>query len=533
MLATTEYDQHVSARLLDFFSDRTAWQRTLWTSGTILSLRELLEASEQVANGVVSQPSMGNFAHSIDIIAGRDFGVGDDVRRKQLSALLKLDDRNKTLAAGGLQFRSIQMLIPELNENYLGRWATALSLPSKPVRAERAARAIAAHLLDCGHHPEFLHRWWTFKTKYEPNSKSISELLNDANTLVSEPEKDFEALLVFEEAIPVDPKKPQPEHWLTNKQVSAWLQANNFSVAGIRQKGGYLIEMTARDERSIIDSAAETELRLISRINLGTPGAKGLKTFGTVWIKGEPKPFPIPHPRRRVEVHSLQRENQLYNLRNFGAVDAALELIEPLDAQPPSSAVAGGWAAIEALLTGPGDRDQRVQAADRMAAIAACSFPRAELTTLSYELERQNGPLGAELKQCKTNKERCEIVLREINAKTPLAFKRSSDTAALARLSALVDNPGRVLRDIEGRLSECFRRLYRNRNIVLHGGKTTAIGLRACLRIAAPLVGAGVDRIAHAAYTEELGPLELAARARLRLDAMDSAAAVRPIDLLS
>jgi hypothetical protein len=57
--------------------------------------------------------------------------------------------------------------------------------------------------------------------------------------------------------------------------------------------------------------------------------------------------------------------------------------------------------------------------------------------------------------------------------------------------------------------------------------------LRACLRIVAPLVGAGLDRIAHAAYTEGLIPLELAARARIRLDSLDSAAAVRPIDLLS
>ena len=533
MLAMTEYDQHLSARLLDFFSDRTAWQRTLWTSGTILSLRELLEASEQVANGVVSQPSMGNFAQSIDVFASRDFGIGDDVRRKQLGALLKVDDRNKTLAAGSLQYRSIETLIPELNNDYLSRWAAALFPASKPVRAERAARAIAAHLLETGHHPEFLHRWWTFKVKYEPGTRSISDLLSEAHILLARPAKEYEALLIFEEAVPLDSHKPQPVNWLKNQQVSEWLKSNGFSVTGLRQKGGYLIKMSARDARSVIDTVAETELRLISRINLGTPGVRGLKSFGKVWIKGESAPFEIPHPRRRVEVHSLQRENQLYNLRTFGAVDAALELIEPLDSQPPSSAVAGGWAAIEALLTGPGDRDQRVQAADRMAAIAACSFPRAELTTISYELEKDNAALSLELKACTTNKERCEIVLREINAKTQLVFRRSSDTAAVARLTALVENPSRVLRDIEVRLSECFRRLYRNRNIVLHGGKTTAIGLRACLRIAAPLVGAGVDRIAHAAYTEELSPLELAARARVRLDSLDSAAAVRPIDLLS
>jgi hypothetical protein len=533
MLATTEYDLHVSARLLDFFSDRTAWQRTLWTSGTILSLRELLETSDQVAKGVVSLPSMMHLAHAIDINAMRDFGVGDDIRRKQLCALLKIDDRNRTLASGGHQYHALGTLIPEISNDYLRRWSVALTPSSKPVRAERSARAIAAHLLDCGFHPQFLHRWWTFKAKYEPGTKSLAELLMETDALVSEPEEEHEALLIFQEAVSIDPRKPPPENWLTNKQVSEWLQANHFSASGLRQKGGYLLRKKARDIQSVVNAAAETEARLISRINLGTPRFGGLKSFGTVWIKGEQQPLPIPHPRRRVEVHSLQRENQLYNLRNFGVVDAALELVEPLDALPPSSAVAGGWAAIEAMLTGPGDRDQRVQAADRMAAITACSFPRAELTTLSYELESQTGNLSTELKACTTNKERCEIVLREIQAQTQLTFRRSTDAAALARLTALVESPGKVLRDIEARLSECFRRLYRNRNIVLHGGKTDAIALRACLRISAPLVGAGLDRIAHAAYTEELSPLELAARARLRLDALDSAATVRPIDLLS
>jgi hypothetical protein len=123
--------------------------------------------------------------------------------------------------------------------------------------------------------------------------------------------------------------------------------------------------------------------------------------------------------------------------------------------------------------------------------------------------------------------------MREIDRGTPLSFPRGSDMAALDRLTTLLNNPNRVLKEIEARITESFRRLYRNRNIVLHGGKTDAVGLRACLRISAPLVGAGLDRIAHATYTEGLSPLKLAARARIRLDSLDSAAAVRPIDLLS
>jgi hypothetical protein len=481
----------------------------------------------------LDRPQWPHYAHCIEISALRDFGLGDEKRRKLLASFLRTDDRNRTLAAGGLQYKTIEQLIPELNAGYLSRWAAAATAAPQPTKPERAARSIASHFIDCGLHPQFLHKWWTYKAKYEPGAKTLAELLDEADALVSVPPKPYEALLVFEQAPPIDSSKPQPAQWLTNKQVSAWLKANGFTAAGIRQKGGFILSGTTRDIHSVVEIAAETASRLISRINLGSAHYNRLTVLQQVWIKGESEPRVLPQRRRRVEVHSLQRENQLYDLRDFNVVDAAMELVEPLDAQPPSAAVAGGWAAIEALLTGPGDRDQRILAGDRMAALVACSFPRAELTTLSYEMEKQGGPVGDELKGCAANKDRCEILMREIDRGTPLAFPRGSDMAALDRLTTLLNNPGRVLKEIEARITESFRRLYRNRNIVLHGGKTDAVGLRACLRISAPLVGAGLDRIAHATYTEGLNPIELAARARIRLDSLDSAAAVRPIDLLS
>lgn len=533
MLANAEFDNHVFARLLDFFSERTAWQRTLWSSGTVLSLRELLEASDQVAAGVVGQTALAHFAHCIEIASGRDFGVGDDKRRRLLGSLLRTDDRNRTLAAQGLQYKSIEQFIPEITREYLKRWSAAVATSPQPVKPERTARSIGAHLIDCGFHPQFLHKWWTYKAKYEPGTKTLAELLTEADALVSVPPKPYEALLIFEKAPAIDPDKPQPLQWLTNKEVSEWLRTNKFSVSGFRQKGGVRLSLTARDDQSVAETAAETASRLISRINLGSANYNRLTVNQQVWIKGNSRPVPLPDRRRRVEVHSLQRENRLYDLRDFSVVDAAMELVEPLDAQPPSAAVAGGWAAIEALLTGPGDRDQRMLAGDRMAALVACSFPRAELTTLSYELEEQGGPLSLELKGCPSNRDRCQVLVREIGSGANLTFPRASDRAALDRLRLLLVNPSQVLREIEARITESFRRLYRNRNIVLHGGKTDAVGLRACLRVSAPLVGAGLDRIAHATYTEGLRPLELAARARIRLDSLDSAAAVPPIDLLS
>jgi hypothetical protein len=53
--------------------------------------------------------------------------------------------------------------------------------------------------------------------------------------------------------------------------------------------------------------------------------------------------------------------------------------------------------------------------------------------------------------------------------------------------------------------------------MVLHWGKTNAVGIKSCLRAVAPLVGAGLDRVAHGSFTEKCAPLELAARAKIRL----------------
>jgi hypothetical protein len=93
-------------------------------------------------------------------------------------------------------------------------------------------------------------------------------------------------------------------------------------------------------------------------------------------------------------------------------------------------------------------------------------------------------------------------------------------------------DPQKKLNDISAHLSTVFRGLYRNRNIVLHGGETGAVGLRSSLRNAAPLVGAGMDRIAHAWFVEGLEPVQIAARASVRLATVGAADAPDIVDLL-
>jgi len=111
---------------------------------------------------------------------------------------------------------------------------------------------------------------------------------------------------------------------------------------------------------------------------------------------------------------------------------------------------------------------------------------------------------------------------------------RITDQAAVARLSKLFANPKRELQIIRDAIGESFHRLYRQRNLILHGGRLDSVALSASLRTAAKLAGAGMDRITHGHYVQDLRPLELVAKANLALAIMsreDPLACVEMLEL--
>ena len=167
-----------------------------------------------------------------------------------------------------------------------------------------------------------------------------------------------------------------------------------------------------------------------------------------------------------------------------------------------------------------------------MACLVACSFPRAELTALSYRVDGTTPELKERLNACKTNRDRASVVAETIQIGNTLNVPDDSDAAAVERMRNLLTDPNRVLHDIERHLVAVFRRLYRQRNLVLHGGKTDAVALRSSIRTAAPIVGAGMDRVAHAWFVENTPPLELAARARINFELVGSIKGPAVVDLL-
>jgi hypothetical protein len=222
----------------------------------------------------------------------------------------------------------------------------------------------------------------------------------------------------------------------------------------------------------------------------------------------------------------------MYTEPESTSVENALDLLGPLDGDPPGPAIASGWAAVEALLTAPGDED-RGTAGDRLASLVACSFPRAELTMLAYSQAGSSAdPLTTRIARAGSNLEKCTLLADGIKSGAPLTLSSPSDKLALSRMRELLHEPHAVMSRVYQRAAEALRRLYRHRNLVLHWGRMDAVGLPAALRTAAPLVGAGVDRIAHAWFTAKTEPLDLAAKAAIGLELVGMPGGRDPLQLL-
>jgi hypothetical protein len=508
-LATAPYARHVVARLLDFFADTTPWPRRLWEVSSVLALEEAAEAGDWLRTRVLSQGAVSWYLHALERQLGPDRGLGETQLRKELTALLR-----SGLAPDSRDRRRLIQLLPTIRNDYLTRWSGAVDNGPNPA-PERLSRAIATFLLDCGHSSGQLHRWARVLSTQE--DATLGDLLTEANRLAEQDDQVFEVLVPF---ISVPDHQDLAAHlpeWCSAPEAAAWFRDNEVDEPP-RHNGAFRYRFTVKDAVAAARAAGSTVRRLEARRSYARGSRKRLKPVGKVWVGGQARPLPLLPPERGVNVLSLENEKTMYSVNQDDRLDEALELAAPLNAGPAASAAAGAWAAIESLLFHPGDQadveEGRAVAADRLAAIVACSWPRAELTTLSH----RHGPaqpdaVSGRLQECRTNLQRTDVIAAALSSGAELALASSSDVAAAARMKAALSAPHQQLADVRRIVQGVFRRLYRQRNIVVHGGNTGAIALDSTLRTAAPLIGAGLDRLVHARLIAGVEPLDLAARA--------------------
>ena len=319
-----------------------------------------------------------------------------------------------------------------------------------------------------------------------------------------------------------------PSDWLKPPEVSEWLESHGFSTTGIRPSVGLILDVHARDTYGAAMAGRNQLDRFAARAAIAT--GEQLRMLSFVWVNGANAPYPLDTNTRGVRVKALYRENLIFSPSASNNVDAALELLSHLDRSSPTAAIAGGWGAIEGLLGDPGNRSA---AADNLAALVACSLPRAELTSLSYKAEREYPEIAEALRPFgKRNRERSAHLASLIQKNQLPDLSSLSDKAAVMRIKAILNAPSIEIASIKDAVAEALHRLYRQRNMILHAGKLDSVALEGSLRTVSKLAGAGMDRIAHGQYVQSLSPLALVARANLAISLIGKDTALDCVEML-
>lgn len=302
MYRTNLYENLVIARLFDFFASVNQWHRRAWEPGTLMMIRELLEASEARNQSVLSEGALAYVKSSVMPITGKDKGIGSNLTLGKLSELVKTP----------LQFRNydyfqLKVILESIEERYLENWSEALKNTASCPAPERTARAIGGHLLDLDFHPDYLHRWLNYLVKHDPAKPSLTDIIADADRLTKESLKTFMIFIPFEQAI--GRMKNTYENILNAATFTAELARAGISP-GPKHYGGLKLEITSRDIYTAVEKAGEWVDSLTARVTVGLKN-KRLNISSKAWIEGEADSYPLRRNERSVELHELDRNKQL------------------------------------------------------------------------------------------------------------------------------------------------------------------------------------------------------------------------------
>ena len=513
-------DLILAVRMCELCRPPTIWNRSLWAVSTQTVLRELLEAASIRRDGILSDASVMDLQGTAAIQIGKDPGAGDAKARRLLNGSIQ---RSSVITPGSLAAANIAIAINEFDTNYLLRWANTADQGISDSQLELCARCVVSHLLNNGHSSKaVLDRIRDVTFSKSPRVSTAGELIRELQSLSLTPTSAYRAVIPVTSA-PLSGKTSSPG-WMKGAEVANWMKQERRPPfqPGDRINGAVTFEVTARDFVAAAELAAERFVQIRDRAILGTQ--KQIQPLGHLWLSGHSGSFQIEPIHRGVEIASLARQDCIYVISGNPAIERAIALLAELDHGPASAAVTSGWAALESLCMGPAEDGNRIETAMRAASLVTASFVRAELTTLAYSYAKSNkDAVSADIKRSASNKERTEKILHRLITPPFPTFGRIDDSAAAKRMAQLISKPAETLNRVNSHVSAGLRRLYRLRNLVAHGGRTDSVVIQAGLRAAAPLVGAVFDRIHHANTSEAVSPVELIARAQLRLSLIDAA----------
>lgn len=512
-------DDLITVRCLELVDFRTPWHRRLWQVGSVLALREVLEYAHGVRSGAIpSNQGLTYVTAATSAQVARDLGLGATATREAIQTILDAGS-DKTKGVLSLPVAaSLDQMIRRAERSYLQRWAKAIGRDEVAVQdGELVARLVVSHLLDAGFSSDHLHGWLLAK---RGESMTLREIIESADQMCASDSAEFEMLVPFTALPKAVSDAPGARYLTTSELVSLCDTRGADRPPGRYGAGALIFTVTAREPWSALAAADVEVRRLVARAVVALPASQRVAASSHALYLGSQtlKWRPLRSRQGEIAVSAVAKNNLLLPLareRTIHALDDAFELLAAVETSTSWASVAPIWAAVEGLLSRPSDATSGVAAADRMAAVLAADYVRAELTLIANRLKELDGPVAEGLRdEGRPFTRRLDHLLEAIGERRPLPAMSDEDHSAVERVRTIFDEPEAVIGRIRGYFKDALRRLFQQRNLLLHGGRFDSVALSATMRTVPPLVGAGLDRLVHAAVgTEPTEPLALAARA--------------------
>ncbi|MFZ1579442.1 MAG: hypothetical protein WAT47_13955 [Nostocoides sp.] len=482
-------------------------------------MQEVLEYAEGVRVGAMRTEGLTHVTKSSSALVQRDVGLGSDEVRAAICRILDLG-----AVKAGVVDRSVADSLAQLTrrcENgYIRAWAGAVDRGDVAAdQVELTARSLVSHLLDAGFSGDHLHGWLLAS---RDKGVSLPDLLAKADEMCRREPTEYEVLVPFT-SLPSELASAAGDRYITWDAMSERLRESRVPDPPVRQGAGALIFRTKAREPKAAIGAVEIELRrLAARVAIGL-SSKSVQPSGHVLVLNGARPrwTPVRSRSSEILVSSITRHGLLLPAARSETdtpLDDAFELLAAVETSTSWASVAAIWAAVEGLLARADEPG--VNAADRMASVVAGGFVRAEMTQLIDVLAASKEPLAEQLgaNSQLTQPQKLDLLARNLQGGSMPQVNDPADAAAIGRIEALTADPSVVMTRVRGYYRDSFRRLFNQRNLLLHGGRFDSVALPATMRTVPALVAAGIDRLVHAAMQNEpSSPFELAARADVEI----------------
>lgn len=516
----------IAKRMLELIDVRTPWHRSLWQLGTLKAVLEILECTNATWVGAVPNDKAQKYLiERCKQQISEDVGIGSEAVRTILTQKLSQLSGKKNSPGSPLQpllEKEIGELSARAKRDYLRRWKEFVEAGLLTrANVERTARLVVTHLLDDGFDRRHIHGWLR-ATLAKTTDGVLLKVLDEGHAMCRQDAVQYRFAIPLQRGAKVVSFSDIHDLLILPEEIKSEFEGVASSPNRthqferlISQEVPLVIgkEFWARDPHAASARLLEWLQKVEARSQIGL-GRNVLQFSREVLDRTDRKLRNIESIQTSLRVPALDRHG-LYTDELNPQLDAALGLLGSHGNLSPVTSVATTWAAVEGLLGHPGA--QGIDSADGLAAIVACSFPRAELEDLLDRDLTSDALIDGALENIDEvrGSERARLMLSAIQQHGTDIFEAIEDVAAAERILQLVADPAGVLTRVQGYFSDVFRRLYYQRNFVMHAAKFDSVSLPSTVMCAPKLVAAGVDRVVHAQYVRTpVEPLALAARAR-------------------